>query len=165
MLNVLNIQKLVPLNQDQRFAMFVERNLTIKKVFEAKLGQIRGRQKDYKKYCCLMFALDAIQALDRSSQVIYYHQMKRVDIKATCTITSLSEESIDRICVQKTNEWLEMVETFDYASINGRMAETQSFVRDVLYNKLSDVELINKYQIDIGVTKILRRLTEAIFRN
>lgn len=162
--NILHTQKLVPLNQEQRFAMFVERNRTIKKIFESKLGDIHTRQKNYSNYCYMMFVMDAIQALDRSSQVIFYHHLKRIDIKATCTVTSLSVESIDRICEVKSKEWLEQVQQFDYASVNDRMHETKTFVNDLLNCSLTDVEIIKNYQIDIGSIKILRIAAKIFFK-
>ncbi|MGG2085359.1 hypothetical protein [Lysinibacillus pakistanensis] len=164
MSSILRQPNFISTTQDQRFTMFYDNIIELKGLFYGKVGSVHINQMDYKRYCFMMFVRDLIQSLDRSSQIIFYHMMKKMDIRATVTVTSLNESKIDQSLRCINNAAHELLETFNYEDIQECFWRSKSLVDDLIYSyDKSDAEIVAYYGEEVAVIKILRLMSKFIF--
>lgn len=113
--------------------------------------------KDFQECAFLSFIRELVLSLDRSSQIIFYHVLKDIDLKATRTITSLSEEKITLSLDLMIEYFYEKLASFDYNIALKEYGVTRTFVTDVRQPK-TDAEIFRIYKVEVPVIKILRTL-------
>lgn len=144
--------------------MFMESILEAKKQFEERIARVETEYDEFEKYAFLMYAREYIVSLDRSSQVIFYHTMKNIDIKVTSIITSLSEEKICQVLRFMKRSAFARLESFNYEGSVRDYWEIKSFVDDLIYSyDRSDAEIVKIYDEEVSVVKILRHLSRRLF--
>lgn len=162
--NVLRQNKPEVITQGQRFANFVKSLRDLNEQFYNRIARIDSTYPDLEKYAFLLFMRDHIDSLDRSSQIIFYHVMKNIDIKATTIITSLSEEKINQVLIFMEKSAYVRLESFDYEAPVKDYWELKAFIDDLVYSyDKSDADIVKIYGESTAVIKILRHLSKKVF--
>jgi len=90
--------------------------------------------------------------------------MKKMDIRATVTVTSLNEAKIDQSLRCINNAAHELLETFNYEDIQECFWRSKSLVDDLIYSyDKSDAEIVAYYGEEVAVIKILRLMSKFIY--
>lgn len=149
---------------EQRFAMLMKSIREVRKQFNQNIAHIKTELKDFEKYAFIMYAREHLESLDRSSQVIFYHTIKNIDVKATSIVTSLSEEKIYQVLCFMERTARAQLETFDYEDAVNNYWQIKALADDLIYSyDKSDAEIVQIYNEEVAVVKILRYLCKNIF--